>query len=113
MANDQKKPAETALGALLDILDLEPLEDNLFRGVSPKVGWQRVYGGQVLGQALIAAARTVTEPRSAHSLHGYFLLAGDPAHRIRSSTTSSGPETAQASRRASSRPANSGARSSP
>lgn len=71
-----------ALAGLLDVLDLERLEVNLFRGVSPQNGWQRVYGGQVLGQALVAAGRTVDEPRTAHSLHGYFLLAGDPAHPI-------------------------------
>ena len=71
-----------ALAGLLDILDLEALEDNLFRGRSPQNGWQRVYGGQVLGQALVAAGRTVSEPRAAHSLHGYFLLAGDPTHPI-------------------------------
>lgn len=71
-----------ALAGLLDVLDLEPLELNLFRGSTPQVGWQRVYGGQVLGQALVAAGRTVDEPRPAHSLHGDFLLAGDPAHPI-------------------------------
>lgn len=71
-----------AVGALLDILDLEPLEQNLFRGVSPNEGWQRVYGGQVLSQALAAAQRTVDETRPVHSLHGYFLLAGDPAQPI-------------------------------
>lgn len=81
MENDTARQ-QTALGALIDILDLEPLENNLFRGISPKEGWQRVYGGQVLGQALVAATRTVEEPRPAHSLHGYFLLAGDPAHPI-------------------------------
>ncbi len=68
----------TAIETLLSILDLEPLEHNLFRGSSPQVGWQRVFGGQVIGQALVAAARTV-EGRSAHSLHGYFLRPGDPA----------------------------------
>jgi acyl-CoA thioesterase-2 len=78
--NSQTPPA--ALAALLSILDLEPLEQDLYRGVSPKEGWQRVYGGQVLGQALVAASRTVDEPRLAHSLHGYFILAGDPAHPI-------------------------------
>ena len=67
----------SAVDALLDILDLEPLEQNLFRGRSPQVGWQRVFGGQVIGQALVAASRTV-ESRSAHSLHAYFLLPGDP-----------------------------------
>jgi acyl-CoA thioesterase-2 len=71
-----------ALAGLLEVLDLERLEVNLFRGISPQNGWQRVYGGQVLGQALTAAGRTVEEPRAAHSLHGYFLLAGDPAHPI-------------------------------
>jgi acyl-CoA thioesterase-2 len=82
MPTGDASPSQTALDALLQVLDLEPLEQNLFRGVSPKVGWQRVYGGQVLGQALVAAGRTVDEPRTAHSLHGYFLLAGDPAHPI-------------------------------
>jgi acyl-CoA thioesterase-2 len=67
-----------ALNELLSILDLEPLERNLFRGLSPQVGWQRVFGGQVIGQALVAANRTV-EGRRAHSLHAYFLRAGDPA----------------------------------
>ncbi len=66
-----------AVDELLAILDLEPLERNLFRGRSPQVGWQRVFGGQVIGQALVAACRTV-EGRSPHSLHAYFLLAGDP-----------------------------------
>lgn len=71
-----------ALAGLLEVLDLERLEVNLFRGISPQNGWQRVYGGQVLGQALVAAGRTVDEPRVAHSLHGYFLLAGDPTQPI-------------------------------
>lgn len=69
---------QSAVKGLLDNLDLEQLEVNLFRGLSPRVGWQRVFGGQVLGQALMAAVRTVEPERSAHSLHGYFLLAGDP-----------------------------------
>jgi acyl-CoA thioesterase-2 len=67
-----------ALDKLLAILDLETLERNLFRGLSPQVGWQRVFGGQVIGQALVAACRTVKE-RTAHSLHGYFLRPGDPS----------------------------------
>jgi acyl-CoA thioesterase-2 len=67
-----------ALDQLLSILDLERLEENLFRGLSPQVGWQRVFGGQVIGQALVAACRTV-EDRTAHSLHAYFLRAGDPS----------------------------------
>src|SRR6185503_20835252 len=67
----------SAVQDLLSTLDLEPLEVNLFRGRSPQVGWQRVFGGQVIGQALVAATRTV-EGRPPHSLHAYFLLAGDP-----------------------------------
>ncbi len=71
-----------ALHTFLALLDLEPLEVNLFRGQSRSPGWGRVYGGQVLAQALVAAGRTV-EPRDAddrrpaHSLHAYFLLPGD------------------------------------
>jgi acyl-CoA thioesterase-2 len=64
---------------LLDLLDLEPLEVNLFRGRSPQVERQRVYGGQVLAQALVAARRTVEDDRAPHSFHAYFLRAGDPA----------------------------------
>jgi acyl-CoA thioesterase-2 len=67
-----------AVENLLRILDLEPLEHNLFRGRSPEDGWQRVFGGQVLGQALVAATRTVEADRKAHSLHAYFLRPGDP-----------------------------------
>jgi acyl-CoA thioesterase-2 len=67
-----------ALSDLLTLLDLEQIEMNLFRGVSPDEGGQRVYGGQVIGQALVAASRTVDDPnRIAHSLHGYFLRPGD------------------------------------
>ncbi len=73
---------QSALDALLATLDLEPLEDNLFRGPRGIEGWQRVFGGQVLGQALVAAARTVDPERPVHSLHGYFLLAGDPSRAI-------------------------------
>ena len=65
--------------ALVALLDLEQLELNLFRGVSPSGGWRRVYGGQVLAQALVAASRTVAPERIIHSLHGYFLLGGDPS----------------------------------
>lgn len=66
------------VNALLDILSLETLEDNLFRGHSLKNGWVRVFGGQVIGQALVAATRTVPPERPVHSLHAYFLLPGDP-----------------------------------
>ncbi|VAV95514.1 Acyl-CoA thioesterase II [hydrothermal vent metagenome] len=69
----------TELENLLETLDLEKLEENLFRGSSPQVGWQRVFGGQVIGQALVAATRTVEEGRTAHSLHGYFIRPGDPS----------------------------------
>ncbi len=68
----------SAVADLLKILDLEFLDVNLFRGNSPQAGWQRVYGGQVIGQALVAAIRTVDPGRSPHSLHAYFLLPGDP-----------------------------------
>ena len=69
----------SALDEILGILDLEPLEVNLFRGRSPQVPWQRVFGGQVIGQALVAACRTVdVAGRPPHSLHAYFLLPGDP-----------------------------------
>ena len=68
---------DKALAALLELLDLETIDINIFRGVSPKDRWQRVFGGQVLGQALVAAGRTV-EGRICHSLHAYFLRAGDP-----------------------------------
>jgi len=65
---------------LISILDLEALEVNMFRGNSPKTSWQRVFGGQVIGQALVAACRTVDDvvTRPPHSLHAYFLLGGDP-----------------------------------
>ena len=67
-----------AVAELLAILDLERLETDLFRGQNPKTGWKRVFGGQVVAQALVAAARTVPGERPAHSLHAYFLLPGDP-----------------------------------
>jgi acyl-CoA thioesterase-2 len=67
----------TAVQTMLDVLNIEQLEVNLFRGRSPQDRWQRVFGGQVIGQALVAATRTV-EGRSPHSLHAYFLIGGDP-----------------------------------
>jgi acyl-CoA thioesterase-2 len=73
-------PMSTALDALVELLDLERIEVNLFRGVQPDEDRQRVFGGQVAGQALVAAARTIDEPgRMVHSLHAYFLRPGDPA----------------------------------
>jgi acyl-CoA thioesterase-2 len=67
-----------AIQELLAILDLEQLEHNLFRGRSPDTSWQRVFGGQTIAQALVAAQRTVEPDRHVHSLHGYFMLGGDP-----------------------------------
>lgn len=68
--------------SLMDLLDLEQIEDDLFRGASPDTDVQRVFGGQVLGQALTAATATVEADRNVHSLHAYFLLPGDPAAPI-------------------------------
>ena len=68
---------EQSLQDLMGLLDLEEIEKNHYRATSPSEGWQRVYGGQVIGQALVAASRTVTEERHAHSLHGYFLRPGE------------------------------------
>jgi acyl-CoA thioesterase II len=64
---------------LLGILDLEPLEHNIYRGRSRDIGTGRIYGGQVLAQSLVAASRTVDDDRPIHSLHGYFILPGDLA----------------------------------
>lgn len=64
---------------LIGILDLEQLEHNLYRGTSPDIGWQRVFGGQVIAQALVAAQRTVDADRFVHSLHAYFVRPGDPS----------------------------------
>ena len=68
---------KTVLADLLRLLDLERLDTNLFRGRSRDLGARRVFGGQVLGQALAAATRT-TEDLAVHSLHSYFLRMGDP-----------------------------------
>jgi len=64
--------------ALLDLLNLEKIEEDIFRGRSAHTSWQRVFGGQTIAQALVAAQRTVEPTRLAHSLHGYFMLGGDP-----------------------------------
>lgn len=81
MANDQE--GKTAIGALLSTLELSEIGPDIFQGESPTTGWKRVFGGQVLGQALVAAQRTVAAPRQVHSLHGYFILPGDPATPLR------------------------------
>lgn len=65
------------VGELIDLLQLERIEENLFRGRSRDIGTRYVFGGQVVGQALSAAQRTVDPARSVHSLHAYFLRAGD------------------------------------
>jgi acyl-CoA thioesterase-2 len=71
--------SQAALDELVALLDLEAIEVNIFRGRSPDENRQRVFGGQVAGQALVAAARTIDEPgRLVHSLHAYFLRPGDP-----------------------------------
>lgn len=68
---------DEALADLLDLLDLEPVEVHIFRGRNRPIGSPRVFGGQVLAQALVAAGRTVPDDRFAHSLHAYFILPGD------------------------------------
>ena len=65
------------LDDLVDLLSLEAIEENLFRGRSQDLGFRQLYGGQVLGQSLSAASQTVEEARHVHSLHGYFLRPGD------------------------------------
>jgi acyl-CoA thioesterase-2 len=70
--------SQEAVDDLIKLLDLEPIEVNIFRGVSPDDDRQRIFGGQVAGQALVAVARTVPADRQVHSLHAYFLRPGDP-----------------------------------
>lgn len=67
---------------LLQLLELERIEENLFRGQSQYTSWKRVFGGQVLAQALRAAVNTVSSERIAHSMHGYFILPGDIQYPI-------------------------------
>lgn len=73
---------EPVVSELIELLSLERLEDNLFRGQSRDIGTKYVFGGQVLGQAMSAAQQTVTAERALHSLHAYFLRAGDIEHPI-------------------------------
>jgi acyl-CoA thioesterase II len=70
---------QPVVDGLVRLLDLEPIEKDIFRGGSPEVSLQRVFGGQVAGQALVAAGRTVPPERPVHSLHAYFLRPGDPS----------------------------------
>jgi len=69
---------QAAVDQLLEVLDLKQVDAATFVGESPQVGAQRVFGGQVAGQALVAAGRTVDPSRVVHSLHGYFVRPGDP-----------------------------------
>ncbi|MGO1720668.1 MAG: acyl-CoA thioesterase II [Luteimonas sp.] len=73
---------QSPVSELIELLSLERLEQNLFRGQSRDIGTRYVFGGQVLGQALSAAQATMADPRPAHSLHAYFLRAGDVDHPI-------------------------------
>lgn len=73
---------QSVLGELIARLELERIEENIFRGQSQDLGWGRVFGGQVVGQALSAAEQTVPADRIVHSLHGYFLRPGDAAKPI-------------------------------
>jgi acyl-CoA thioesterase-2 len=70
---------QTPLDRLVELLDLETIEVDIFRGRQPTESLQRVFGGQVAGQALVAAGRTVPSDRPVHSLHAYFLRPGDPS----------------------------------
>jgi acyl-CoA thioesterase II len=70
---------QAAVDGLVQLLDLEQLAPDRYRGRSPRSHWQRVFGGQVAGQALVAAGRTVEPERRVHSLHSYFIRPGDPA----------------------------------
>ena len=83
MSEPEENAARTgsaALDAVVKLLDLERIELDIFRGRSPENEWrQRIFGGQVAGQALVAAGRTVPADRPVHSLHAYFIRPGDPA----------------------------------
>lgn len=72
------EPKPSPVAALIALLDLETIDNDIYRGRNDNSGWKRVFGGQVVGQALVAAIRTVAEPRSPHSLHAYFIRPGDP-----------------------------------
>src|SRR4029077_17976117 len=74
----RSEDGKKAMADVLALLDLEAIEEDIFLGLSPEGRIQRVFGGQVLGQALMAATRTVESSRICHSLHAYFLRPGDP-----------------------------------
>lgn len=79
---NQCTSADNVLDELLALLKLEKIEENIFRGNSQDLGFGNVFGGQVLGQALSAATQTVSQDRSAHSIHAYFMRPGDPKKPI-------------------------------
>ena len=76
---DEGLTGQDAVDGLVALLDLEEIERDVFRGVSIRSRWQRVFGGQVAGQALVAVGRTVAADRRVHSLHSYFVRPGDPS----------------------------------
>jgi acyl-CoA thioesterase-2 len=75
-------PDQVSVDGLVELLDLQRLDEHRFQGESPTVGPQRIFGGQVAAQALVAAGRTVDPQRRVHSLHGYFVRGGDPTEPI-------------------------------
>jgi acyl-CoA thioesterase II len=79
LASNQALTGQPVLDRLVALLDLERIEENIFRGVSPANQPVRVFGGQVAGQALVAVGRTVPPERKVHSLHAYFIRPGDPS----------------------------------
>ncbi|MBM7775695.1 acyl-CoA thioesterase-2 [Actinokineospora baliensis] len=79
LAEDGVPRGQAVLERLVDLLDLERVDDDSYRGVSPEHSSVRVFGGQVAGQALVAAGRTVPPERGVHSLHAYFIRGGDPS----------------------------------
>ncbi len=79
MTPDGVAYGQPVLDRLVALLDLERIEENIFRGVSPAESPVRVFGGQVAGQSLVAAGRTVPADRRVHSLHAYFIRPGDPS----------------------------------
>lgn len=79
ITSDGVPHGQPVLDRLIALMDLERIEENIFRGVSPSQSPIRVFGGQVAGQALVAAGRTVPSDRKVHSLHAYFIRGGDPS----------------------------------
>src|SRR5919198_3281657 len=77
-ADEHPQAGQPVLDRLVKLLDLEKIEENIYRGVSPRSATVRVFGGQVAGQALVAVGRTVPADRRVHSLHAYFIRPGDP-----------------------------------